>query len=67
MVVAARKRLFGGWEMNCARYNIAHDVKLPGSSSGENSVLMYPNGERRQGRSIRSIPTRSNTRSARTA
>jgi len=45
MVVAARKRLFGGWEMNWLAYNIAHDVKLPGSSSAKIPYLMYPNGE----------------------
>ena len=30
-VVAARKRLFGSWEMNWVAYNYAHDVRLPGS------------------------------------
>jgi len=45
MVVAARKRLFGGWEMNWLAYNMAHDVKLPGSSSAKIPYLMYTNGE----------------------
>jgi transglutaminase-like putative cysteine protease len=45
MVVAARKRLFGGWEMNWLAYNIAHDVKLPGSAGAKIPYLMYPNGE----------------------
>jgi len=45
MVVAARKRLFGGWEMNWLAYNMAHDVKLPGSSGPKIPYLMYTNGE----------------------
>lgn len=46
MVVAARKRLFGSWEMNWLAYNMGHDVKLPGSSSGAKiPYLMYVNGE----------------------
>ena len=45
MVVAARKRLFGGWEMNWLAYNMAHDVKLPGSSGPRIPYLMYSNGE----------------------
>ena len=44
-VVAARKRLFGGWEMNWLAYNTAHDVKLPGSVGVKIPYLMYPNGE----------------------
>src|SRR5690606_7700960 len=31
MVVAARKRLFGSWEMNWLAYNYAHDLALPGA------------------------------------
>jgi transglutaminase-like putative cysteine protease len=45
MVAAARKRLFGGWEMNWLAYNMAHDVNLPGSSGAKIPYLMYPNGE----------------------
>ncbi len=46
MVVAARKRLFGSWEMNWLAYNMGHDVKLPGSSTGAKiPYLMYVNGE----------------------
>ena len=45
MVQAARKRLFGGWEMNWLAYNMAHDVQLPGSSGAKIPYLMYPNGE----------------------
>jgi transglutaminase-like putative cysteine protease len=45
MVAAARKRLFGGWEMNWLAYNMAHDVNLPGASGAKIPYLMYPNGE----------------------
>ena len=44
-VVAARKRLFGGWEMNWLAYNTAHDVALPGSSGPKLPYLMYINAE----------------------
>jgi transglutaminase-like putative cysteine protease len=50
MVVAARKRLFGSWEMNWMAYNCAHDVVLPGSTRGKIGFLMYPQGETAQGR-----------------
>ncbi len=50
MVVAARKRLFGSWEMNWLGYNFAHDVALPGSSRGKLAFLMYPQGETAEGR-----------------
>lgn len=43
-VVTARKRLFGGWEMNWLAYNTAHDVVLPGSRT-KIPYLMYTNGE----------------------
>jgi transglutaminase-like putative cysteine protease len=50
-VVAARKRLFGSWEMNWLAYNRAHDVALPGSSGPVLPYLMYvyaeTGGERR--------------------
>ncbi len=46
-VEAARKRLFGGWEMNWLAYNMAHDVVLPGSTANAPKLpyLMYINGE----------------------
>lgn len=44
-VEAARKRLFGSWEMNWLAFNTAHDVKLPGTSKGPIGFLMYPNAE----------------------
>jgi transglutaminase-like putative cysteine protease len=50
MVVAARKRLFGSWEMNWLAYNYAHDVALPGSSRGKVPFLMYPQSETAEGR-----------------
>ena len=42
MVLAARKRLFGSWEMNWLAYNTAHDVALPKSSGSKIAFLMYP-------------------------
>ena len=50
MVVAARKRLFGSWEMNWLAYNYAHDLQLPGSSRGKINFLMYPQSETAEGR-----------------
>jgi len=45
-VVAARKRLFGGWEMNWMAYNTAHDVALPNAAGGPKlPYLMYVNAE----------------------
>ncbi|MEW6689766.1 MAG: transglutaminase-like domain-containing protein [Pseudomonadota bacterium] len=44
-VAAARKRLFGSWEMNYLAYNMAHDVTLPGSAGTKIPYLMYVNGE----------------------
>ena len=46
-VEAARKRLFGGWEMNWLAYNTAHDVVLPGSQAKAPKLpyFMYINGE----------------------
>jgi transglutaminase-like putative cysteine protease len=49
-VVAARKRLFGSWEMNWLAYSYAHDVALPGSTGPKIPYFMYPNGETAQGR-----------------
>jgi transglutaminase-like putative cysteine protease len=50
MVVAARKRLFGSWEMNWLAYNYAHDLALPNSSRGKVAFLMYPQSETAEGR-----------------
>jgi transglutaminase-like putative cysteine protease len=50
MVVAARKRLFGSWEMNWLAYNYAHDIALPNSPGGKVGFLMYPQGETAEGR-----------------
>ena len=44
-VAAARRRLFGSWEMNWLAYNMGHDVKLPNSSSPKIPFLMYTNAE----------------------
>jgi transglutaminase-like putative cysteine protease len=44
-VTAARKALFGAWEMNWLAYNFAHDVELPGSSGPKVGFLMYPQAE----------------------
>jgi transglutaminase-like putative cysteine protease len=45
-VEAARKRLFGNWEMNWLAYNMGHDIALPNSKGGPKvPYLMYPNGE----------------------
>jgi len=49
-VVAARKRLFGSWEMNWLAYSYAHDVQLPGSTGPRIPYFMYPNGETLEGR-----------------
>ena len=50
MVLAARKRLFGSWEMNWLAYNYAHDLLLPGASRGEVGFFMYPQCETAEGR-----------------
>jgi transglutaminase-like putative cysteine protease len=44
-VAAARKRLFGSWEMNWLAYNTGHDIALPHSGGPKLPYLMYPNGE----------------------
>jgi len=44
-VQAARRRLFGSWEMNWIAYNMGHDVALPGSGKKAVPFLMYPQGE----------------------
>lgn len=48
-VVAARRRLFGSWEMNWLAYNYAHDVQFPGSKRPKVPYFMYPNGETAKG------------------
>jgi transglutaminase-like putative cysteine protease len=50
MVLAARKRLFGAWEMNWLAYNYAHDLTLPESTRGKLGFLMYPQAETAEGR-----------------
>jgi transglutaminase-like putative cysteine protease len=50
MVMKARARLFGSWEMNWMAYNFAHDVALPGSSGAPVGFLMYPQAETANGR-----------------
>lgn len=49
MVTAARKRLFGSWEMNWMAYNFAHDVELPGSNAAAIAFLMYPQAQTAEG------------------
>lgn len=49
-VLAARKQLFGAWEMNWMAYNDVHDLALPGSQGGPVPFLMYPQGESAAGR-----------------
>src|SRR3954468_22528247 len=44
-VAAARKRLFGSWEMNWLAYNMGQDIALPNSKGRKIAFLMYPNGE----------------------
>jgi transglutaminase-like putative cysteine protease len=44
-VEAARRRLFGNWEMNWLAYNMGHDIALPYSSGAKLPYFMYPNGE----------------------
>jgi len=44
-VVAARKRLFGSWEMNWMAYNTAHDISLPGAGGTKLPYLMYVNAQ----------------------
>jgi transglutaminase-like putative cysteine protease len=50
MVVSARKRLFGSWEMNWLAYNYAHDVALPKATKGKLGFFMYPQCETAEGR-----------------
>jgi transglutaminase-like putative cysteine protease len=48
-VVAARRALFGAWEGNWIAFNVAHDVKLPGSKEPAIPFLMYPQAEFKAG------------------
>lgn len=48
-VQAANRTLFGAWEMNWLPYNVAHDVKLPGSAQPALGFLMYPQAETAKG------------------
>lgn len=50
VVVAARQKLFGAWEMNWLAYNFAHDLSLPGSKGAKIPFLMYPQAENNSGR-----------------
>jgi transglutaminase-like putative cysteine protease len=50
MVVAARRRLFGSWEMNWVAYNYGHDLELPGATRGKVGFLMYPQAETAEAR-----------------
>ncbi|HET7824151.1 MAG TPA: transglutaminase domain-containing protein [Anaeromyxobacter sp.] len=50
MVLAARKRLFGSWEMNWLAFNFGHDLALPASTRGKIGFLMYPQAETSEGR-----------------
>ena len=45
LVVKARKRLFGSWEMNWIAYNFASDIALPGEVGATLPFLMYTQGE----------------------
>jgi transglutaminase-like putative cysteine protease len=49
-VAAARKALFGAWEMNWLAYNVAHDIVLPGATEPNLEFLMYPQAETADGR-----------------
>jgi transglutaminase-like putative cysteine protease len=49
-VLAARRKLFGAWEMNWLPYNSAHDVRLPDSTGKPLAFLMYPQCETGGGR-----------------
>jgi transglutaminase-like putative cysteine protease len=50
VVPPVREKLFGAWEMNWLAYNMAHDVKLPGSSGPAVGFFMYPCAETAKGR-----------------
>jgi transglutaminase-like putative cysteine protease len=48
-VGAARKAMFGAWEGNWVAFNIAADLKLPGSNEPPIAFLMYPQAENKSG------------------
>ncbi len=50
MVVKARARLFGSWEMNWLAFNTAHDVALPDARRGRIPFFMYPQCDTANGR-----------------
>jgi hypothetical protein len=50
IVMKARAKLFGAWEMNYLPFNHAHDVKLPNSAGQPVPFLMYPQAETAKGR-----------------
>jgi transglutaminase-like putative cysteine protease len=45
LVAPVKAALFGGWEGNWMGYNFAHDVRLPGSTTGKLGFLMYPQAQ----------------------
>jgi transglutaminase-like putative cysteine protease len=48
LVQAVRPKLFGGWEGNWLAFNTAHDVVLPGATTGGRlGFFMYPQAETR--------------------
>lgn len=48
-VTAARGALFGAWEGNWVAFNVAHDLKLPGSKEAAIPFFMYPQAENKAG------------------
>jgi transglutaminase-like putative cysteine protease len=50
LVMQARTRLFGSWEMNWMAYNFAGAVNLPGSAMHSINFFMYPQAETADGR-----------------
>lgn len=50
VVAPVNKALFGGWEGNWLAFNVAHDLRLPGSKGEKLGFFMYPNAETDKGR-----------------
>ena len=48
-VVVVRRALFGSWEGNWVAFNVAHDLKLPGSNEPAIPFLTYPQAENKAG------------------
>ncbi len=48
-VTAARGALFRAWEGNWVAFNVAHDLKLPGSKEAAIPFFMYPRAENKAG------------------